>query len=214
MKVTAGTAAAAEMAQLCLINVHRATAGLPALTMDPGLRNAARGHSRWMDDNNSFCHYPDPMATPPVVCDGSPDSRAAAAGYPHAGIGENIAWENGSTSRQLFEHWRIRPENFNMLFSDYDTVGIGFVTGSHGVVGTQLFGAEPNGATDTAVSLLRGDGCPAAEKAVAKAKRKLGRADTRKERKRAKRKLRSAKRAERAECERSTYAGSSLSPTG
>jgi uncharacterized protein YkwD len=208
--VTAGNAEAAETAQLCLINVHRATSGLPPLTMDPALRTAARGHARWMDENNSFCTSPDPNAEPPIVCDGSPDSRAALAGYPHA-TGENNAWENGSTSRQLFEHWRSGLGNSNMLFFDYDTVGIGFFRGSHGLVGTQHFGVEPNGATETAVSLLRRDGCPAAEKALRRAERKLDRADSRQERKRAKRKLRKAKRALRVQCHPGSYEGSSLS---
>jgi uncharacterized protein YkwD len=228
VQITDATAGAAELAQLCLVNVHRATSGLPALTMDPGLRTASRQHSRWMDDNDSLCHFPDPFSEPPVVCDGSPDSRAAAAGYPFA-TGENIAWANfpGYTSRDMFELWHNSPgHNSNMLFDDYDTAGIGFVTGSHGVVGTQMFGTEPNGATDTAVELLRKTGCSAAEKDVAagttrvkKAKRKLRKADSRQQRKRAKRKLKRAKAelaaaqaAEQTQCHPTTYAGSSLSP--
>ena len=88
-----------------------------------------------MDDNNVFCHYPDPMATPPVVCDGSPDSRAAAAGYPFAHRREHRVGERLDLA-PLFEHLAHPPgRTSNMLFADYDTVGVGFVTGSHGVVG-------------------------------------------------------------------------------
>ena len=226
--ITAATAEQAEVVQLCLINVHRATSGLSALTLDPGLRAAARGHSRWMDDNDSFCHYPDPNAEPPVQCDGSPDSRAAAAGYPYP-TGENIAWTDvpGRTSRQMFELWRNSPgHNSNMLFFDYATAGVGFVTGNHGVIGTQQFGTSPHTGTDTAVGLLRRSTCPAASAAVAgaetsveRAKRKVKEADTRRERRRARRRLGKARRelaaaeaAERAQCEVTSYAGSSLSP--
>lgn len=231
--ISAATAEAAEVVQLCLINVHRSTAGLPALTNEPALRSAARGHSRWMDDNNTLCNYPrppEPPDDPGQPCDGSPDSRATAAGYPFA-TGENIAWSDaaGVSSRQMFELWRSNPgQNANMFFADYVTAGVGFVTGTHGVIGTQQFGTADNGATDTAVSLLRRDGCPAAqakvasaEAKVAKAKRKKRQADTRDERRRAKRKLRRAKTAlgqaqagERAQCQLTTYAGSFLGPAG
>ena len=230
VEITAATAEAAEFVQLCLINVHRAISALPPLTLDPALRVAARGHSRWMDDNNSLCHYPDPLSEPPVICDGSPDSRAAAAGYPFP-TGENIAWTSlpGQTSRTLFELWHNSPgHNSNMLFNDYHTAGVGFVTGKHGVVGTQQFGTSPGIGTDTAVGLLRKSGCPGAEaavasgkRAVARAKKKVKRADTNSERQRAKRKLKKAKRrltaAEgdvRAQCVVASFAGSSLSPPG
>ena len=228
VSITAATAEAAEVVQLCLINVHRATNGLPPLTLEPALRAAAHKHSRWMDDNDSLCHYPDPMATPPVECDGSPDSRAAAEGYPYP-TGENIAWSNfpGYTSREMFELWHNSPgHNSNMLFTDYATAGVGFATGNHGVVGTQHFGTAANGATDTAVDLLRKDGCPAAEAAVktdqaavAKAKRKLDRAKDRKQKRKWRKRLRRARAqlagdraAETAQCHLTSYEGSSLSP--
>jgi uncharacterized protein YkwD len=219
-------AEAAEPVQLCLVNVHRAANGLPPLTQDPALRSAARQHSRWMDDNDRLCHTP--TIPDPGPCDGTPDSRASAAGYPFS-TGENIAWTNspGYSSREMFELWHNSPgHNTNMLYPGYVTAGVGFVTGSHGVVGTQMFGVTDNGATDTAVDLLRKSGCPAAEADVAadearakRAKRKLRKADTRAEKRKAKRKLKRAKAAlagakadERAQCHPTTYAGSSLSP--
>ncbi len=226
--ITAATAETSELVQLCLLNVHRATNGLPALTLDPSLRAAARGHSRWMDDNNSLCHYPDPYSSPPVECDGSPDSRATAAGYPHP-TGENILWTNfpSYTPREVFELWHNSPgHNTNMLYDDYATAGIGIVTGRHGVVGTQHFGTAPNGGTDTAVSLLRRDACPAAEAAVtageaavANAERKLKGAKNRKQKRKWRKRLKEARAdlaadqaVQAAQCHVATYVGSSLSP--
>ena len=225
--ITAATAEASEVVQLCLLNVHRATNGLPPLTLDPSLRTAARGHSRWMDDNDSLCHYPDPYSSPPVQCDGSPDSRAAAAGYPHA-TGENILWTNfpSYTPREVFELWHNSPgHNTNMLYYDYATAGIGIVTGRHGVVGTQHFGTAPNGGTDTAVDLLRKDGCPAAqaavtadEAAIAKAERKLKGAKNRKQKRKWRKRLKEARAklaadgvTQTAQCHPASYAGSALS---
>ena len=125
--ITEATADSAGLIQLCLLNVHRTANGLAPLTLDPGLASAARSHSRWMEDNDVLCHYPDPEAEPPVPCDGSPDSRAAAAGYPFP-TGENIAWTGapGYSSRRLFGIWLNSPgHNANMLFADYATAGVG-----------------------------------------------------------------------------------------
>ena len=225
--ITAATAAAAEPVELCLVNVHRAANGLAALTMDPALRIASRDHSRWMDDNNNLCHTPD-NPTPGGTCDGTPSSRAAAAGYPYP-VGENIAWTNfpGYTPREMFELWHNSSgHNANMLGDSYVTAGIGFVTGSHGVVGTQMFGTRSNGATDTAVDLLRKDGCPAAqaavaadEAAVAKAKRKLVHAENRAQKRKWRKRLKQARSdlaadqaVEAPQCHPTSYAGSSLTP--
>lgn len=224
--ITADSAITAEPVELCLVNVHRSANGLDPLTMDPALRIAARTHSRWMDDNDRLCHTP--TIPDPGPCDGTPDSRAAAAGYPFP-TGENIAWTSFPmyTPRDMFELWHNSPgHNMNMLYPDYETVGVGFIVGHHGLVGTQHFGLRNNGATDTAVDLLRRDACPGAqaataraEAAVAKAKRKLHKANGRRARKRAKRKLKAAKAAlasaqgaEEARCHLGTYADSSLSP--
>ena len=228
--ITEATADSAGLIQLCLLNVHRTANGLAPLTLDPGLASAARSHSRWMEDNEVLCHYPDPEAEPPVPCDGSPDSRAAAAGYPFP-TGENIAWTGapGYSSRRLFGIWLNSPgHNANMLFADYATAGVGLATGDHGVTGTQHFGTAPNGGTETGVGLQRLGGCPGAQapsergrSKLAKARKRLRQADPGAERRRAKRKLRRVKRAlaearatEEDQCHPTSFAGSSLSPPG
>ncbi len=129
----------------------------------------------------------------------------------------------------MFELWHNSPgHDANMLYEGYETVGMGLVTGRHGVVGTQLFGTRSNGATDTAVDLLRKDGCPAAqtavtadEAAVAKAEAKLehvkGKQKKRKWHKRlkeARAKLAADQAAESAQCHPTSYEGSFLSPPG
>lgn len=168
--ITSATEADAERSLLCLVNVHRAAAGLAALTHDAALRQAARGHSRYMQDTGLFGHE--------GIGDGTHQSRAEAAGYPY-GVGENIARTNfpGYTPREMFAIWRdSAPHNENMLGTGYETAGMGLVTGPYGVVGTQMFGVRNNGATDTAADLLVTEECATAERRLAEAKRKVKKA--------------------------------------
>jgi uncharacterized protein YkwD len=225
--ITGATTGAADEVMLCLVNVHRAANGLSALTMDPALQTASRDHSRWMDSNDNLCHTPD-NPTPGGTCDGTPDSRARAAGYPYS-AGENILWTNfpGYTPREVFELWHGSPgHDANMLYEHYETAGMGIVTGAHGVTGTQMFGTQSNGATDSAVDLLRKDGCPAAQSevtadqaAVAKAERRVKHAKDRKQERKWRNRLEKARAelaadqaVETAQCHLTSYEGSALSP--
>ena len=198
--------AAAERSFLCLLNVYRADSGRGILTHDTALNVAAHTHSVHMETTAQFAHQD--------IGDGTPQSRATAAGYPF-GVGENIAYSTapGVTPTDIIEIFKASPaHNANMLDPTaaggggrivYATAGMGFAVGANfGVTATQVFGVTANGAADTAADLLTSPACDAAraaidpaEKAVAKAKRKLKNADTSDERKRAKKKLRKAKKA-------------------
>lgn len=195
--VTAANVPESERVLLCLVNVYRTANGSGLLTHDAALRSAARGHSQYMEDTGTFAHE--------GIGDGTPQSRANAAGYPYS-VGENVAVSNfpGYSANAMFGLWQGSPgHNANMLDPGYVTSGMGFaVGGNHGLTGTQMFGTGDNGATDTARDLLTSPRCEsaesgetAAEKRVERAKKKRQRADTKAEKKRAKKKLRKAKRA-------------------
>lgn len=202
--VTSANLAFSERSLLCLVNVYRASNGLAPLTEDASLVRAARGHSEYMEATNQFEHT--------GIGDGTPTSRAQDAGFrcDYECVGENIAYSNfpGYSPTEMFELWRNSPgHNANMLDGAYLTAGMGFALGGNfGLTGTQNFAVVSNGATGTASDLLTSSACrsaggslDAAEKRVAKAKRKLRKADSPKSKRRARGKLRRAKADVKAE---------------
>ena len=203
--VKAASVAASERTLLCLLNVHRVANGRAVLTHDQRLVRAARAHSQYMEQTSQFAHQD--------IGDGTPQSRATAAGYPFA-VGENIhnAASRSLTPSNILDALRAdAPNNASMLDPVlpsgerivYVTAGMGIAVGpNHGVTTTQVFGVGDGGATDTAEDLLTSPACEtarasirSAERAVAKAKRKLRNADTRQERAKARKRLRKAKKA-------------------
>jgi hypothetical protein len=105
---------------------------LPPLAFNRQILAAARGHSRWMLDTNTFDHR---------GAGGSYEvDRLRAAGFPFAGsftYGENLAWQGHSGAlqveqavRQAYDGLFRSPDHrTNILYPQYDEVGIGIETG-------------------------------------------------------------------------------------
>jgi Cysteine-rich secretory protein family len=78
---------------LQLVNASRAEVGLAPLVFDAELVAAARDHSVWMDQTDTFSHT--------GVGNSSPGDRIAAGGYDATGWAENIVYTSAS--------WRSDP---------------------------------------------------------------------------------------------------------
>ena len=166
--ISASTAVEAERTMLCLVNLHRKANGLEPLAMEPKLREASRGHSEDMVSRGYFCHdyAPGCDGYTPGDPESTPSSRAKAKGY-NGGVGENIAADSSSgvSSQSMFTQWKNSPgHNANMLGTSYYVFGMGFAVGyapsgpgSGGATGTQMFGTQDTGATDTAADLIVDD---------------------------------------------------------
>lgn len=118
---------------ITLTNAERAAAGLPPLSPDPLLTNAAQAHSADMVARAFYAH------TSP---DGSePWHRAAAAGSTRRSIGENIACGQRSAD-EVVRGWMNSPgHRANILKPGFTHIGIGFAGGgAAGTYWTQLFG--------------------------------------------------------------------------
>ncbi|MBB4889573.1 uncharacterized protein YkwD [Streptomyces netropsis] len=118
-----------------LTNAERTAAGLRPLAVDPRLTAAAQGHSTDMVGRDFYSH-----TTPEGR---EPWDRAAAAGCPHRGIGENIACGQRSPV-DVLRGWMDSPgHRANILTPHFTHIGIGYATGSRaGTYWTQLFGAS------------------------------------------------------------------------
>jgi uncharacterized protein YkwD len=118
---------------ITLTNAERAAAGLPPLSPDPLLTDAAQAHSADMVARAFYAH------TSP---DGSePWHRAAAAGSTRRSIGENIACGQRSAA-EVVRGWMNSPgHRANILKPGFTHIGIGFAGGgTAGTYWTQLFG--------------------------------------------------------------------------
>ena len=108
-----------------LINVYRASKGLPALRHDDRLARAALAHNQYMDLHNCFAH----------VCAGEPDvfARFRAAGYPVLSGGENIARGYRTPYDVVMDGWRNSPgHNAALLNTYWPDFGCNYYNGANG----------------------------------------------------------------------------------
>ncbi|MET9367511.1 CAP domain-containing protein [Streptomyces griseoflavus] len=117
-----------------LTNRARARAGLPPLSGDPRLTEAAQAHSADMVARDFYSH---------TAPDGSgPLERATAAGSARRAVGENIACGQRSPA-EVVEGWMNSPgHRANILAAGFTHIGVGFAGGGRaGTYWTQLLGA-------------------------------------------------------------------------
>ena len=116
-----------------LTNVERAKHGCAAVTVNPQLTTAARGHSGWMAQTGTFSHTGSGGSTF--------TNRARAAGY-GSPSGENIAWGYRDAA-QLVDGWMNSPgHRANIVNCASTTVGVGAVYAANGTpYYTQIFGS-------------------------------------------------------------------------
>lgn len=130
----AGDDSAIQAEVLNLINVERATAGCPALALDPALNTAADGHSEDMAANNYFAHED--------LAGNGPGVRIAASGYGGANWAENIATGFPDPAGVVTGWMNSEGHRANILNCAYVHMGIGYAVGGTGTVyWTQVFGA-------------------------------------------------------------------------
>ncbi len=120
--------AAAGAAVRCLINHKREAHGVGGVKGNAALAAAAQGHSATMDRQNFFAHD---------GSDGSPGTRATAAGYTRGwavwSIGEELGFGTGQAGspRSIVAAWMASAEHRDILLSaDWRQVGIGVTHGS------------------------------------------------------------------------------------
>jgi hypothetical protein len=160
--INAGNRARAERSLLCLVNIHRAEAGVDSVTMDGSLRSAARSHSVDMVATNYFSD--DGGA-------GGPFDRAVAAGYPSDSVvEESIVLDPKATPYSLFSALVGSAHNENIVAPGWLTAGIGVAVGHPaawnpqtrtqenagpgGATATLLFGSARTRASDISVDLF------------------------------------------------------------
>jgi uncharacterized protein YkwD len=117
-----------RQAVTCLINQHRKHRGLRRLHASLELGAAAQEHSDAMAAQNFFSHE---------GSDGTPESRAQAAGYMAGarswGIGENLEWGSGklASPRAIVDGWmRSAVHRTVMLSGRFRHIGVGVTQGS------------------------------------------------------------------------------------
>lgn len=138
-----------ELAFLTLINNHRASKGLPGLTMSNSLYNSSENHSWDMASRDFFSH---------IGSNGSSfDQRIRAAGYTYnTYLGENIA-AGQVDAQSVFEDWLKSPShNANMLSANFRAIGVGRVYDSGSTYGwywTTDFGGVIEDNTPPSVSV-------------------------------------------------------------
>jgi uncharacterized protein YkwD len=116
----------ARRAMVCVINHHRARNDRRPVHGVNTLGNAAQGHSEAMVAQDFFSHEGD----------GTPASRAAAAGYMGGGrfiVGENLGWGTGrlGTPRAIVHAWLSSPSHRAVILSRrFRQVGVGVALGS------------------------------------------------------------------------------------
>ncbi|MFF5445597.1 CAP domain-containing protein [Streptomyces sp. NPDC012888] len=116
---------------VALVNVERAKAGCPALTVNAKLTAAAQGHSKDMAAHGNMSH---------TGSDGSdPGTRITRAGYAWSTYGENVAYGYG-TPEQVMAGWMNSPgHRRNILNCSFKEIGVGLA--QPGNYWTQNFGA-------------------------------------------------------------------------
>lgn len=112
--------AESRSAVLCLLNQHRAKAGLPPLVEDRSLEASAQAHAQDMGLRDFFAHR-DPDGV-------EPDQRIRRAGFEGLATGENIHWGTGinTTPARVVDDWMNSPgHRANILHSSFTRVGTG-----------------------------------------------------------------------------------------
>jgi uncharacterized protein YkwD len=139
---TAANLTQVRAAVLCLHNRERAARGLPKLSEQPELRDAAEEHAVHMVDAQFFSHDA-PDGTDMV-------DRILGTGYADGhgwSLGENIAWGTGpmATAASIHRAWMRSPgHKANILRRQFREIGIGIALGAPAPAGGQ------EGATYTA----------------------------------------------------------------
>jgi uncharacterized protein YkwD len=125
-----------EQAVVDLTNQARAANGLPPLQVNGALVAMAQLQSNNMAQLNEMAHNLPSVAEPTLV------SRAAAAGYNYAWLGENIAF-NYPDAPSVVAAWMNSPEHrANILNPNYTDIGVGFAWNSLGqAYATEDFGS-------------------------------------------------------------------------
>jgi len=101
-----------------LVNVERETAGLPPLSYDTSLADAARGHSEDMGLQDYFSHT--------SLDERTVQDRIEDAGYTWNAYGENIA-AGQSTPEHVIDAWMLSPgHRTNILDPNFCDIGVGY----------------------------------------------------------------------------------------
>jgi uncharacterized protein YkwD len=147
--------ASAEEAIVALVNEERAAYGLGPVSVDPRLREAARGHSKDMGDLGFFDH------TSPVAGKAKFTDRIKAQGHNKFGAaGENIAmggFKASARADNFMNMWmNSSGHRANILTEDFQYIGVGvYITSSGEAYATQVFsslgstGASPKAPIQT-----------------------------------------------------------------
>ncbi|HEY9842808.1 MAG: CAP domain-containing protein [Candidatus Sericytochromatia bacterium] len=106
-----------------LTNLERSRAGLPALSLDPRLSQAAQQQAWSMASSGQFKQ----------VIDGQgPAERVSATGYRWSTVGENIAMDSASPADVLAGWMRTDGHKANLLGISYTEMGVGFAIAADG----------------------------------------------------------------------------------
>lgn len=124
-----------EQQLLDLTNKERAKEELPPLTPNPVLFKIARAHSANMAKQEKMEHKLDGKG---------PADRAKDAGYRYARVGENVAWTEGGSLKEVVKGWmESEGHRANILHKDYREIGLGIVEDKKGEQYlTQVFGRQ------------------------------------------------------------------------
>lgn len=112
------------------INAIRTGAGLPPLSVDPGLVQVARVRSQDMASKNYFSHEPPDGCNFVCIMD--------RLGVPHGWAGENIAWNNwdwSQTADMAVKMWHNSPPHMeNIMNCHYTSFGTGVAKAADGKI--------------------------------------------------------------------------------
>lgn len=108
---------------ISLVNDQRRAVGLSALATVASLNSASDTHNRFMASNSCFAHQ----------CAGEPDpgTRARSAGYPSAGIGENIAG-GYITPQDVMNGWMNSAGHRANILGAYTDIGCAYLANPNG----------------------------------------------------------------------------------
>ncbi|WP_312091185.1 CAP domain-containing protein [Aminipila sp.] len=121
---TTGTVGSYEQQVADLVNQERAKAGLAPVTLNTKLSGVAEKKAEDMRDKNYLSH------TSPTY--GSPFDMMKQFGVTYSAAGENIA-KGQKTPQSVMDAWmNSSGHRANILSSNYDQIGVGYVTDSNG----------------------------------------------------------------------------------